>query len=246
MNDLSHHPVVSREEWLTARQRHLEHEKEYTHIRDRLSEERRELPWVKVDQPYPFDTPEGRKTLADLFGTNSQLFVYHFMLAPGQSEGCPGCSYLADHLEGAVVHLEHHDVSVVMVSRAPLDDIRRYQRRMGWNIRWVSSSGSSFNYDYHVSFTPDQVASGAVDYNYRTIQPWGEDAHGVSVFYKDDRGDIFHTYSSYARGPEELLGTYMVLDMAPKGRNETSPDGQPMNWVRRHDAYDTTAAVRER
>ena len=239
MNDIAHHPVVSREDWLAARQRHLVHEKEYTHMRDRLSEERRALPWVKVDQTYMFHTPEGDKSLADLFGTNSQLFVYHFMLAPGQAEGCPGCSYLADHLEGAVVHLEHHDVSVVMVSRAPLDDIRRYQQRMGWNIRWVSSAGSPFNHDFHVSFTPEEVASGAVEYNYHTIEPWGEDAHGLSVFYKDDRGDIFHTYSSYARGPEELLGAYMVLDMTPKGRNEASGDGAPMDWVRRHDAYDT-------
>jgi predicted dithiol-disulfide oxidoreductase (DUF899 family) len=171
-------------------------------MRDRLAEERRALPWVKLDKTYTFDTPQGPRLLADLFGTNSQLFVYHFMLPPGAAEGCPGCSFLADHLEGAVVHLEHHDVSVVMVSRASLDDIRRYQQRMGWNIRWVSSP------------------------------------HGMSAFCKDERGDIFHTYSAYARGAETLLATYAVLDVMPKGRNETSANGQPMDWVRRHDRYD--------
>lgn len=238
MNDATHHPVVSRADWLVARQRHLVHEKEFTRMRDRLNDERRALPWVKVDTAYTFDTPDGQQVLGDLFGRNSQLFVYHFMLAPGQAEGCVGCSFLADQIEGAVVHLEHHDVSVVMVSRAPLDDIRRYQQRMGWDIRWVSSAGSPFNYDFGVSFTPEQVASGQVDYNYHTIQPWGEDAHGVSVFFKDDRGDIFHTYSSYARGAEDLLVANMMLDRTPKGRNEKTTDGQPMDWVHRHDAYE--------
>lgn len=238
MNDATHHPVVSRADWLVARQRHLVHEKEFTRMRDRLNEERRALPWVKVDTAYAFDTPDGRQLLGDLFGRNSQLFVYHFMLAPAQAEGCVGCSFLADQIEGAVVHLEHHDVSVVMVSRAPLDDIRRYQQRMGWDIRWVSSAGSPFNYDFGVSFTPEQVASGQVDYNYHTIQPWGEDAHGVSVFFKDNRGDIFHTYSSYARGAEDLLVANMMLDRTPKGRNEKTTDGQPMDWVHRHDAYE--------
>jgi predicted dithiol-disulfide oxidoreductase (DUF899 family) len=238
MNDIARHPIVSRADWLVVRKRHLEHEKELTRMRDRLAEERRALPWVKLDKTYTFDTPQGPRLLADLFGTNSQLFVYHFMLPPGAAEGCPGCSFLADHLEGAVVHLEHHDVSVVMVSRASLDDIRRYQQRMGWNIRWVSSAGTDFNHDFHVSFTPEQVASGQVDYNYRLIEPWGEDAHGMSAFCKDERGDIFHTYSAYARGAETLLATYAVLDVMPKGRNETSANGQPMDWVRRHDRYD--------
>lgn len=236
------HPVVSREEWLAARKRHLAHEKEYTRMRDRLSEERRNLPWVKVDAPYSFDTPSGPKTLAELFGPRSQLFVYHFMLAPGDAQGCAGCSFLADHLEPAVVHLMNHDVGVVMVSRAPLAEIQRYQRRMGWSIPWVSSQGSRFNHDFHVSFTPEQVASGHVDYNYADTTPWGEDAHGMSAFHRDEQGQVFHTYSSYARGGEALLGAYAVLDMMPKGRDETAADGAMLDWMRRHDEYDTASS----
>lgn len=240
--DLAAHPVVSREEWLAARKRHLAHEKEYTRMRDRLSEERRALPWVRVDETYRFDSPTGPKTLAELFGPRSQLFVYHFMMAPGDAEGCPGCSFLADHLAPAVVHLEHHDVSVVMVSRAPLEEIQRYQRRMGWQIPWVSSQGSRFNHDFHVSFTPEEVASGRVSYNYADIAPWGEDAHGISTFYRNAKGEVFHTYSSYARGGEVLLGAYAVLDMMPLGRNETGEDGAMLDWMRRHDAYDDAPA----
>jgi predicted dithiol-disulfide oxidoreductase (DUF899 family) len=230
------HPVVSREQWIAERKRHLVHEKELTRMRDQLAAERRALPWVKLDKTYVFQTETGERTLAQLFGANSQLVVYHFMLAPGAEEGCVGCSFLTDHLEGAAVHLEHHDVSVVLASRAPLADIRRYQARMGWRLNWVSAAGSDFNHDFHVSFTPEEVASGSVTYNYQTIEPWGEDAHGISVFFRDTRGDIFHTYSSYGRGGEVLLGTYAVLDMTPKGRNE---DGSMAGWVKRHDRYDT-------
>ena len=232
------HAVVSRDEWIAARKRHLLREKALTRMRDELSAERRALPWVRVEKPYTFHTLEGEKSLSDLFGANSQLVIYHFMLAPGQDEGCVGCSLLADHLEGAVVHLEHHDVSVSMVSRAPLADIQRYRARMGWEIPWVSSHGSEFNYDFNVAFTPEQVASGKVDYNYQAIKPWGEDAHGTSVFYKDADGHVFHTYSSYGRGGEAVLGTYAVLDMTPKGRNESGPGGDLVDWVKRHDSYD--------
>jgi predicted dithiol-disulfide oxidoreductase (DUF899 family) len=237
MDNVPAHPVASRADWLAARKRLLAHEKEFTRTRDRLAEERRALPWVKVDTDYTFETPEGPTSLADLFGSNSQLFVYHFMLGPGDAEGCVGCSFIADHLVGTRMHLEHHDVSVVLVSRAPLDDIRRYQQRMGWDLRWVSSAGTSFNHDYGVGFTPDEVASGEVAYNYGKVKSWGPDAPGVSTFYRNAQGEVFHTYSSYARGGEDLLTTYMVLDMMPLGRNETGADGKMTDWLRRHDAY---------
>lgn len=240
MDNVPAHPVASRADWLAARKRLLAHEKEFTRTRDRLAEERRALPWVKVDTDYTFDTPEGPKSLAALFGSSSQLFVYHFMLAPGDAEGCVGCSFLADHIAAARVHLEHHDVTVALVSRAPLDDIRRYQQRMGWDLCWVSSAGTTFNHDFGVEFTPEELASGEVDYNYGKIKPWGPDAHGISTFFRNAAGEVFHTYSSYARGNEDLLTTYMVLDLMPLGRNETSADGHPMDWVKRHDEYAET------
>lgn len=234
---MQHHPVVSRDEWLAARMALLEKEKEYTRMRDRLSAERRALPWVKVEKPYVFDAPAGRRTLAELFEGRSQLVVKHFMLGPGWKEGCVGCSFGADHIGGALVHLEHHDVSVVTVSRAPLAEIEAYKKRMGWSFAWVSSNGSDFNYDYHVSFTPDELAKGKVYYNYRLTDSSIDELPGLSVFCKDAAGDVFHTYSSYARGSEELLGTYMLLDLTPKGRNETGPHHNLTDWVRRHDEY---------
>jgi predicted dithiol-disulfide oxidoreductase (DUF899 family) len=178
-----------------------------------------------------------KQTLADLFDGRSQLVVNHFMLGPGWKEGCVGCSFGADHIEGALVHLEHHDVTVVVVSRAPLHEIEAYKKRMGWRFNWVSSYDSDFNYDYHVSFTKDDVTKGRVYYNFEMTEALIEELPGLSVFYKDAAGDIFHTYSSYARGAEELLGTYMVLDLTPKGRNETGPNHNLMDWVRRHDEY---------
>ncbi|CAN7631015.1 thioredoxin family protein [Rhizobium sp. LjRoot30] len=230
------HPVVSREEWLDARRELLVKEKEATRQRDRLNEARLALPWVKVDKAYTFDTPTGRKTLAELFDGRSQLMVYHFMLGPKWEAGCPGCSFLADHLDGTLPHLNHHDVTLVAVSRAPLAKLDAYKRRMGWRFPWVSSEDSDFNFDYHVSFTPEDLAGENVFYNFTGIPP--EQAHdelpGLSAFYKDQNGDIFHTYSSYARGPEELIGTYMILDRAPKGRNEE----EIMDWMRRHDEYE--------
>jgi predicted dithiol-disulfide oxidoreductase (DUF899 family) len=229
--------LVSRDEWLTARKELLKQEKELTRQRDALTAKRRELPWVRVEKEYVFDTPKGKQTLADLFDGRSQLVVNHFMLGPGWKEGCVGCSFGADHIEGALVHLEHHDVTVVVVSRAPLHEIEAYKKRMGWRFNWVSSYDSDFNYDYHVSFTKEDVTKGRVYYNFEMTEALIEELPGLSVFYKDAAGDIFHTYSSYARGAEELLGTYMVLDLTPKGRNETGPNHNLMDWVRRHDRY---------
>ena len=235
------HNIVSREEWLTERVKLLAEEKEFTRQRDRLSAKRRALPWVKVDKTYVFDAPEGKKTLADLFDGRSQLLVKHFMLGPGWGEGCIGCSFGADHIEGTLIHLEHHDVTTVSVSRAPLAEIEAYKKRMGWTFRWVSSYGSDFNYDYHVSFTPEQLAFGKIYYNYREIDGGMDELSGRSVFYKNENGELFHTYSTYGRGTEELLTTYMVLDLTPKGRDETGPHHNLMDWVKRHDEYDNAA-----
>lgn len=237
------HAIVSRDQWLVARQALLAKEKELTRLRDRLSAERRALPWVKVEKAYVFDAVDGRKTLADLFAGRSQLVVDHFMLGPGWKEGCLGCSFGADHIEGGLVHLEHHDVSFAAVSRAPLAEIEAYRRRMGWRFAWVSSHGSDFNVDYHVSFTRDDLARGKVYYNYAMIDAGLEELPGLSVFYRDPAGDIFHTYSSYARGNEELLTTYMVLDLTPKGRDETGPGRNLTDWVRRHDEYEAAGAA---
>ena len=232
------HSVVSRDEWLEARRALLTKEKEMTRMRDRINAERLALPWVRVDKDYVFITPTGAKTLSELFDGRSQLVIYHFMFGPDWEAGCPGCSFLADHLDGAIVHLNNHDVSFVCVSRAPLDKIEAYKRRMGWRFPWVSSFGSDFNFDYHVSFTKEELAAGPVFYNYRETP--AEQAHdelpGLSSFYRDADGTIYHTYSNYARGGEEMLGTMMILDCAPLGRNE----GSTMDFVRRHDEYDIT------
>lgn len=231
------HPIVSPEEWLAARQELLRKEKEFTRFRDQLSAERRQLPWVKVEKNYVFDGPEGQETLADLFDGRSQLIVYHFMFGPGWKEGCVGCSFLADHIEGALTHLEHHDVSVVVVSRAPLREIEAFKRRMEWDFKWVSSFWSDFNFDFHVSFTKEQAETGKVYYNYAVRDFEIEELSGTSVFYKDENGDVFHTYSAYARGDEQLLGAYHFLEMTPKGRNETGPSFDLTDWVRHHDRY---------
>ena len=226
--------IVSPDEWLAARKRHLNKEKELTRLRDELSAERRALPWVKVEKEYVFDTPAGKKTLADLFDGRSQLIVQHFMFGPDWDQGCVGCSFGADHADAACVHLEHHDVTYVAVARAPLAKLEAYRRRMGWRFDLVSSYGSDFNFDYHVSFTKDELAKGKVDYNYEMTDEGFDELPGASVFYKDANGDVFHTYSSYGRGGEEVLGAYMLLDMTPMGRNESGP----MDWVRRHDEYE--------
>lgn len=230
------HAIVSREEWLAARRAHLAREKEFTRLRDRLSAERRALPWVKVDKPYVFDGPTGKVTLAELFGGRRQLMVYHFMFGPGWEEGCPSCSFLADHIDGATVHLAHRDVTLLAVSRAPLPRLEAFKQRMGWRFTWVSSNGTDFNFDFNVSFTKAQMATGAVDYNFDRREFPSEESPGVSVFYKDERGQVFHTYSAYARGLDLLVGAYNYLDLAPKGRDE---DALPftMAWVRHHDRY---------
>jgi len=235
------HPIVSREEWLKARKAHLRNEKALTRMRDMVAAERRALPWVKVEKEYVFDAAEGKVTLSDLFGSNSQLVVHHFMWRHDLDSGCPSCSLEADHAEGAIVHLENHDVSYVRVSRAPLEKLLAYKRRLGWKARWVSSWGSDFNFDYHVSFTPEQLASGALYYNYEMIDEKDgfDELPGISVFHKDEAGHIFHTYSSYARGNEEVIGAFVYLDMTPKGRNET----EIMDWVRRNDEYDAPRAA---
>jgi predicted dithiol-disulfide oxidoreductase (DUF899 family) len=233
---MTQHQIVSRDEWIAARKELLRKEKDFTRLRDQLSAERRALPWVKVDKEYLFDTPSGRQSLGDLFGGRSQLVTKHFMFGPDWIDGCVGCSFEMDHIEGALVHLEHHDVSYVVVSRAPLAKLEAYRQRMGWRLRWVSSYGSDFNYDFHVSFTPEQVASGKAYYNYELRDVGIDELSGRSVFCRDEAGDIFHTYSSFARGGELFLSSYAVLDITPKGRNETI-NGNMTDWVRHHDRY---------
>jgi len=240
---MTHNRIVTREDWLVARKAHLAKEKELTRLRDQLSTERRELPWVKIYKPYVFDGPNGKETLADLFDGRSQLIIKHFMLGPGWTEGCVGCSFEVDHIEGALVHLEHHDVTYVAVSRAPLPEIEAFKRRMGWRFKWVSSYGSDFNYDFHVSFKPDDIEKGEVYYNYELREIGIEELSGRSVFYKDANGDLFHTYSSYGRGGDLMLGTYNILDLMPKGRNESGPNHNLTDWVRHHDRYDSGGHV---
>jgi predicted dithiol-disulfide oxidoreductase (DUF899 family) len=231
--------VVSRAEWLAARQEHLAKEKHFTRLRDQLSRERRALPWVRVEKNYLFESASGKATLGDLFAGRSQLIVYHFMLGPGWDEGCKSCSFAADHFNSIGVHLNARDVSLVAISRAPLAEILPFKARMGWSFNWVSSHGTDFNRDYHVSFTPEEVASGRTYYNY--TEDFGypmEEAHGVSVFARSSAGEVFHTYSSYARGPDLLLGTYNFLDLVPKGRDEDGLEFT-MEWLRHHDRYES-------
>jgi predicted dithiol-disulfide oxidoreductase (DUF899 family) len=235
--------VVARKDWLRARKELLTQEKQLTRHRDEIDRRRRELPWVRVEKNYVFNGPRGEETLGELFGGRTQLIVSHFMLGPGWKEGCVGCSFRSDHVAGALVHLEHHDVSLVTISRAPLAEIEAFKKRMGWQFKWVSSYQSDFNYDYGVSFTEKEIASGKVEYNYATRDFLSEEMSGISVFYKDESGDIFHTYSTYARGDEMLDTTYMYLDLTPKGRNETGPHYNLGDWVRHHDRYDAGGFV---
>jgi len=234
---MQQHRIVSQDEWLVARRQLLMKEKELTHLRDRLSAERRALPWVRITKPYVFETAEGPRALGELFRDRSQLVVKHFMMGPDWDEGCVGCSFFSDNIEGALLHLAHHDVSYVAVSRAPLEKIQAFKRRMGWRFEWVSSFGSDFNYDFHVSFTPEDLARGEVLYNY-TVQPMNiDEMTGLSVFYRDADGDVFHTYSQYARAGDMFLVAYHFLDITPNGRNETI-NGNLTDWVRHHDRYD--------
>jgi predicted dithiol-disulfide oxidoreductase (DUF899 family) len=230
--------IVSREEWLEARKKLLAREKQLTRERDAVAAERRQLPWVKVEKNYVFDSPSGKKTLADLFNGKSQLIIYHLMFGPDWQEACPSCSFNMDHTDPALVHLAQRDVAFAAVSRAPISKIEHFKKRMGWKFNWVSSHGTDFNYDYYVSFTPEQLAKGKVAYNFDLTQFPGAEAPGFSVFYKDRDGNIFHTYSAYARGSEITMNTYNYLDLVPKGRDE---DGLrfSMSWLRHHDRYDS-------
>ena len=229
--------IVSHAEWLAARRAHLAKEKELTRMYDGLREERQRLPWVAVERSYTFDAAEGPVTLGELFDGKSQLVIYHFMFGPGWKEGCPSCSLLADHVDPSVPHLGARDVAFAAVSRATIGEIEAFRKRMGWQFRWVSSHGNDFNRDYHVSFTKDEVAAGTTDYNFGMGAPFPiEEAPGLSVFSRDESGRVYHTYSSYGRGPEPFLGVYHFLDVVPKGRDEAGLPW-PMAWVRHHDRY---------
>lgn len=229
------HPVVSNKQWLKARTALLAKEKQFTRLRDKLSRQRRELPWERVEKKYVFDGPGGKESLADLFENRSQLVVYHFMFNPASDEGCKHCSFWADNFNGIVAHLNHRDVTFVAISRAPLAKIEPFKKRMGWSFKWLSSSQNDFNYDYQASFTPEAIRSGTVFYNYAKQKMNMSDREGVSVFHKDASGAIFHTYSSYARGIDMLNTAYHYLDLVPKGRDEGD---SPQSWVRFHDRYE--------
>ena len=226
--------VVSHADWLVARKQLLTKEKEFTRQRDALNAERRALPWLKVEKQYVFDGPSGKITLAQLFNGRSQLFIKHFMMGPGQKQQCVGCSLEVDHVEGILDHLENHDVSYAAVARAPIDEIEAVRKRMDWHFPWVSSYNNDFNYDFNVSFKPEDMAAGTALYNYHQGNPGMEDLSGDSIFYKDDSGQIFHTYSTFGRGGEEFLGIYRFFDLMPKGRDESGPHLSLADWARPH------------
>ncbi|HEX4050161.1 MAG TPA: DUF899 domain-containing protein [Steroidobacteraceae bacterium] len=234
--------TVSRDVWLEARLDLLAAEKDLTRRSDQVAQLRRRLPRVKLDKPYIFDGLSGPVALTELFGGRQQLLVQHFMLAPGWEQGCPSCSYMADHADGMTVHLAQRDVTFVAISRAPLAEIERFRQRMGWRFKWVSSYGTDFNYDFGVSFKPEDVAKGKINYNYGNWPLIGEEWPGVSVFYKDDAGAVFHTYSTYGRGVEVMMGAYRMLDLTPKGRGERDDTVYKMEWVRHHDRYQPATA----
>lgn len=233
---IDQHRIIGRDQWLAARKRLLAKEKEFTRARDALSQDRRALPWVRVDKTYGFDGPDGRETLAQLFAGKSQLVVYHFMFDPAWEAGCKSCSFWADSFERNVVHLAHRDVTLVAVSRAPLPKLEAFKKRMGWTFKWLSSAGCDFNYDYHVSFAPEELAKGEVEYNYARRKGNFSELPGISVFYQDPKGGVFHTYSCYARGLDMMNTAYHYLDLVPKGRDEAElPYTQ--SWVRHRDGY---------
>lgn len=234
--------VVTHNEWIAARTAFLKKEKEFTRLRDELSKQRRELPWEKIEKNYVFEGPNGKVALADLFEGRSQLIVYHFMFGPNWAEGCPSCSYLGDHFDGMLPHINARDITFTAISRGPMPQIAAFKKRMGWKFNWVSSYGTDFNYDYHVSFTPEERAKGKVHYNYSEMNFPSEEGPGASVFYKDKAGNIFHTYSTFGRGLDIFLGAYNFMDIAPKGRNEEGL-AHTMSWVRHHDKYEKNQAV---
>jgi predicted dithiol-disulfide oxidoreductase (DUF899 family) len=235
VNGTKEHKVVSAKEWLTARKALLAKEKKFSQLRDQLNQQRRDLPWVKVAKEYVFDGPDGRETLAQLFGDKSQLIVYHFMFGPGWKEGCPHCSFWSDHYDSVNLHLGQRDTALVVISRAPLKEIKPFKKRMGWRFKWLSSNQTDFNFDFNVSFTPEQIKSGALPYNYTEFKMKIDELQGVSAFYKDKQGDVYHTYSSYARGIDLLNTTYNFLDLTARGRDEHP--NSPQDWVRYHDEY---------
>jgi predicted dithiol-disulfide oxidoreductase (DUF899 family) len=226
--------VVSHEEWIAARKEFLRKEKEFTKLRDELTQQRHALPWERVEKQYVFEGPQGKQSLAELFDGKSQLVIYHFMFAPEWEAGCPSCSFWADNFNSNVVHLKHRDITIMAVSRAPYSKLATYQKRMGWSFKWVSSHSSDFNFDYHVSFTSEEVAKKQAEYNYVTHRVSGPELPGTSVFFKDSNGNVFHTYSTYERGIDLQNSAYNYMDLTPKGRDE---DGRGQFWVRRHDEY---------
>jgi predicted dithiol-disulfide oxidoreductase (DUF899 family) len=234
---MENHKVVPHGEWIEARQQFLAKEKEFTRLRDQLSQQRRDLPWERVDREYVFDGPSGKETLSDLFAGRSQLIVYHFMFGPDWEAGCPSCSFWADNFNGIVAHLNQRDVTFLAVSRAPFSKLDAYRKRMGWSFKWVSSSANDFNWDYHVSFTPEEVTKGEIDYNYTMQRPNSAEMPGASVFHKNPSGKVFHTYSTYGRGLDMVNVAYHYLDLVPKGRDEAGQKPHPQAWVRRHDEY---------
>ena len=236
MINLDNHQIVSKNEWIETRKVLLKKEKEFTALRDQLSKQRRDLPWVAVDKEYVFDGPNGKETLSDLFDGRSQLIVYHFMYDPNWDAGCPSCSFWADNFNDIIVHLNQRDVTMVAISRAPYNKIDSYKKRLGWDFKWVSSYDTDFNFDYNVSFTSEELEKKEASYNFISQDPSISEREGVSVFYKDSSGKIYHTYSAYERGIDILNNTYNYLDLVPKGRDEDSYDF-PMAWVRRHDEY---------
>jgi predicted dithiol-disulfide oxidoreductase (DUF899 family) len=235
--NVENHPVVSHDAWLSARTAFLVKEKEFTRLRDELNRERRALPWERVEKDYVFDGPRGREHLRELFEGRSQLVVYHFMFDPSWDAGCPHCSRWADSFNGAIVHLNQRDVTMVVISRAPLASLAAYQKRMGWTFKWLSSFDTDFNFDYQASFTPEEMSARNAFYNFRHQDPEMSQREGVSIFYQDSRGQVFHTYSTYARGIDMLNVDYQYLDLVPRGRDE---HGRGPYWVRRHDEYGST------
>jgi predicted dithiol-disulfide oxidoreductase (DUF899 family) len=244
-NSLENPTVVSEDKWLAARRELLRKEKEYTNMGDSLAASRRELPWAKINKAYTFESPNGRVTLADLFEGRSQLMVQHFMLGPGWEEGCKACSFMMDHFNPTVVHLNARDVSFAAISHAPLNEILPFKARMGWAVNWVSSHGTDFNRDFHVSFTESEIARGGVDYNYTKMDFPKTEAPGISVFARDAEGTVYHTYSAYGRGVEVIMGTYHLLDLVPKGRDENGLE-YSMEWMRHHDRYESAEPIATR
>lgn len=239
--DATTHPTVTRDRWIAERKQLLAHEKELTQLQDRIAAERRALPWVKLDTDYVFDTADGPRRLSELFQGRRQLLVQHFMFGPGWEQGCKSCSFMADHLDGAAVHLAHRDITLLVVSRAPLAELLAFKARMGWRFAWASSNGNDFNRDFHVSFAPEDRVDGEVFYNFHMTPFPQTEAPGISVFYKDDAGDVFHTYSTFGRGVEVMMGTYPLVDLTPQGRDEAGL-AYTMAWVRHHDRYEDAPA----